>query len=1245
MNELPFISRRSFLQTATSTCAFAAFHAPLLASVLEPAVPTATQRLASGWEFYRGPLDPRFQVWQSEELNTWSPVIVPHCFNAYDACDPDVPAYRGPGWYRTRLTLANPYPNGRTLLHFEAAGQRAEVYIGDKLAGTHSGGYDEFLIDITTLAQGQTSIPLAVLCDNSRDIERMPSDLSDFTLYGGLYRPVHLVYVPSVSIDLLHTRVQWQPGKPAHLAIHCRLYAPGLNAASLLLRLTVFDPANNPILERTLSRTTWQDSAELATLDIPNPEPWSPASPALYRTELALTVNGSTTTASHRFGIRHFRFEDHGPFFLNGQRLPIRGTQRHEDHAGYAAAMPDDLIVDEMRLMKQMGANFVRLAHYQQSRLVLNQCDELGLLVWEEVPWCRSGVGSPLFQQRGRQQLTAMIEQHCNHPSVILWGLGNEDDWPGELNGTDKAAIRAYMTALRDLAHQLDPTRLTSFRRCDFARDIPDVYSPSIWAGWYSGSYTEYRAALEKARPTVPHLLHVEFGADSHASRHAEDADPVLAHILIGKGTAEKGLDYKLDGGAIRVSRDGEWSETYACDLFDWYLKTLEELPWLTGAVQWIFKDFTTPLRVENPVPRVNQKGPLTRDMAPKEGYFVFQSYWSTEPMLRLYGHDWPVRWGKPGQQRLVRVYSNCPEVELFLNGVSAGIRKRDPQDFPAAGLRWDLAFKPGHNDLHAVAHKDGKQLTDQVQFLYQTEPWSSPHHFQLSLDHSTPESTTVLATLHDANGIRCLDSRAVVSFSLAGDGRLHDNLGTPTGSRVVQLANGRAAISLTHAADVVVGVQSVGVKPAFLPLPKNPLKGTSIKSDLPAIKARRRIQTTTLLALAAISLLPIAKAQQTRPPTPATVDREAAGDSSDQPGPLASDLSPALNATAIHKAMHKVADWQLAHSEPNFNQQWTYAALYDGLLAASNSTQDPKYRSAVQHAAERFDWKLLDTRFPHADDEAIGRAYLELYQAPPAPERIAQTRQVLDRLIAQPIQPSPDPLKKDLWWWCDALFMAPPVLARMSVITGDRKYLDYMDKQWWTTSATLYDPQERLYFRDASYFQKKDANGEKLFWSRGNGWVLAGLAEVLKLMPADYPSRPKYVAQFRAMAERIVGLQQPDGLWRSSLLDPRAYAMPEVSGSAFFTYALAWGIDSGILDRKLYLPHVEKGWQGLLQHIYADGRLGSIQPVGAAPGAFTASSSYVYGVGAFLLAGSELTTLSTAHASRARTATANAKQ
>jgi unsaturated rhamnogalacturonyl hydrolase len=377
------------------------------------------------------------------------------------------------------------------------------------------------------------------------------------------------------------------------------------------------------------------------------------------------------------------------------------------------------------------------------------------------------------------------------------------------------------------------------------------------------------------------------------------------------------------------------------------------------------------------------------------------------------------------------------------------------------------------------------------------------------------------------------------------------------------------------------------------------------------------------LAALTATAQVVLPKAPEGQTATPLSVERASAGDSPDEPGPLATDLCPALTHAAIRKAAQEVAHWQLARAEPIFNQQWTYAALYDGLLAASKTTGDPRYHDAIVKMAAHFDWKLVNARFPHADDMALGQSYMDLYVETRDPMRVADTKAILDRLIIRPDDP-----EKLLWWWCDALFMAPPVLAKMSAATGDRRYLDYMDREWWQTSASLYDPAEHLYFRDSRYLTQKEKNGQKIFWSRGNGWVMGAFAKVLEVMPKDYPSRETYITQYKEMAARVAAIQGKDGLWRSGLLDQESYDLPEVSGSAFFTYSLAWGINHSVLDRAKFQPVVERAWAGILSHIYADGRLGSIQPIDGQPGKFKPSASSVYGVGAFLLAASELDAL-----------------
>jgi rhamnogalacturonyl hydrolase YesR len=342
-------------------------------------------------------------------------------------------------------------------------------------------------------------------------------------------------------------------------------------------------------------------------------------------------------------------------------------------------------------------------------------------------------------------------------------------------------------------------------------------------------------------------------------------------------------------------------------------------------------------------------------------------------------------------------------------------------------------------------------------------------------------------------------------------------------------------------------------------------------------------------------------------------------GDSSAATLEMASDLSPRLKKKDVSRAIQKAADWQLERAESGFNRNWTFAALYTGYMAVPKEANGKKYQDAMLRMAQKLEWQS-GPRLDSADDHAIGQTYLDLYARYRDPAMIAPTRAVMDELLRRPDNPD-----KPLWWWCDALFMEPAVLATLAKATNDRRYLDFMDREWWITSGLLYSPKDHLYFRDKSFLNAHEKNGNSVFWSRGNGWVFAGLARVLAEMPADYPSRPRYVAQFREMAEKLAAIQSEDGLWRPGLLDPDAYQLPENSGSAFMTFGFAYGINSGILDRKRYKPVVEKAWKGLLSHIYADGRLGCIQPVGAAPGAFTAPSSYVFGSGAFLLAGSEV--------------------
>jgi beta-galactosidase len=255
-------------------------------------------------------------------------------------------------------------------------------------------------------------------------------------------------------------------------------------------------------------------------------------------------------------------------------------------------------------------------------------------------------------------------------------------------------------------------------------------------------------------------------------------------------------------------------------------------MPWLTGSAQWVFKDFATPLRPENPVPRVNQKGLCERDLTPKDGYYVFQSYWAQKPMVRIAGHRFAVRWGDKDERKLVKVYSNCPQAELFLNGRSLGSKKRNSQDFPAAGLRWLVQFREGDNHIEVRARSGVTLIKDEVHLRYQTAKWGKPVRLVLerrAIEGQGPAAAgaaaaeVVEARLLDAKGVMCLDARHVVRFDLAGGGRLLDNLGTVAGSRKVELGNGRAHISIELGHDpavVSVASDADSIKGALLTLP-----------------------------------------------------------------------------------------------------------------------------------------------------------------------------------------------------------------------------------------------------------------------------------------------------------------------------------------------------------------------------------------------------------------------------------------
>ena len=346
---------------------------------------------------------------------------------------------------------------------------------------------------------------------------------------------------------------------------------------------------------------------------------------------------------------------------------------------------------------------------------------------------------------------------------------------------------------------------------------------------------------------------------------------------------------------------------------------------------------------------------------------------------------------------------------------------------------------------------------------------------------------------------------------------------------------------------------------------------------------------------------------------------------------PFKSDIS----RNDVRDVLKTVADWQISQPLEHEPADWTNAALYAGMVEWASMAGTDNYYEWLKKIADSCSWDYFRQDDPsrryHADDYCVGQLYIELYRKYGKAYMIKPMKTYLNTILKDPPNGSLEFVNKknhwstERWSWCDALFMGPTVWAKMAAVTGKKKYLDFMYREYKATTDFLYDGEEHLYFRDSNYFKKKEANGRKVFWGRGNGWVFAGLPVIIRELPENYLHRAYFVNIFKEMAARLKSLQTPDGSWHASLLDPASYPNPEISATSFFVFGMAWGVNNGYLDRETYLPVIEKGWKVMVSSVWPDGKVGFIQPIGADPKSVTREMTEVYGVGGFLMAGSEI--------------------
>jgi len=747
----------------------------------------------------------------------WQSIELPHSWNATDTVDAQPGYRRSASWYRKTVQHAAP-TSWRTVLYFEGANFVTKVYVNGQYAGGHVGGYVGFDVDISAfLHTGDNAILVRV--DNKYDRNLIPSQKADFFLYGGITRDVWLRYVPPASIEQVLISTPSVSEQSASTRVQVSVSEQAFKQG-LSLTTTVYAPDGTAVSQQNTAINATSVSVDMAPIQ--QPKLWSPDSPNLYQMQVELTnkIGEVVHTNKQHFGYRWFEMRANQGFFVNGKRLLIRGTHRHEESAGVGPALSNAQHWQDMQMIKEMGANFVRLGHYPQDPEVYRAADVLGLILWDELPWCRGGKGGKEWEANTERLLTEQITQNYNHASIAFWSLGNEmyweEDFPG---GGDESQITPYLRELNRLTKSLDPSRLTSIRKYYPGDKIVDAFSPSIWAGWYGGSYSQYAKAIESSMAKYPHFLHMEYGGSSHVGRHTEE--PISAQ---GMRNAQVSVDEAMNQAVVSsVAKDSDWNENYMVNLFDWHLQVSENTANFAGNAQWAFKDFGTPLRPENPIPYMNQKGLVDRDGKPKDAYYVFKSYWAKEPFCYIESHTWTHRQG-PATGRPVKVYCNTEQAELWLNGKSLGRITKDKHKVPAGGLVWQVPFVNGSNKLNVVAYNAGKAVAeDTVDVHYLVGEHGSFDHIKLSANPLKPGHWLITAEALDKNNQRVLNYAERIYFSnLGSHGQLLENYGTPTKSSIIEIASGLAQIEFIS-----------GQQPATLEFRSQNIKGTYI--DIPA--------------------------------------------------------------------------------------------------------------------------------------------------------------------------------------------------------------------------------------------------------------------------------------------------------------------------------------------------------------------------------------------------------------------------
>ncbi len=656
--------------------------------------------LNDNWRFSRGDHPDAHQ--SDFNADTWENIAIPHSWNRSDVYDTrnefdgfeEYHAYyRGIGWYRKQFNLDESLRDRNIAIEFEGANQIAEVWLNEHYLGKHIGGYTGFAFEISDyLKFGPAGNLLAVKVDNSYNYD-IPPHTADFIMYGGLYRDMRFIITDKIKLHDIIVSIPYLDISVAGTTVKTKIRNSRQAACEISLVTNIINQAGEILSTAKNKFSIVPGLTDYITQDLPpldTPELWSPDHPSLYTIVSTIYQDGNPLDISRtNFGYRWYRFDPGTGFYLNGQPLKLKGVNKHQDYFGMANAVPDSLQVRDIEIIKDMGANFIRLSHYPHDPSVLDACDRLGILVWEEIPLVNT-VGGKKFFENTKQMMREMIKRDKNHPSIILWGVTNESAMPFT-NQEQVPVIKQLLQELHNIAKILDPTRLTvqahnHFKDISIA-DITDVLGRNRYFGWYEGDITDFGKVMDEEHKNHPdwNIIISEYGVGSKRGYHVEN--PIAF----------------------------DFSEEYQLDFHEHYWKIISERPWIAGGAVWNMFDFGSFVKIGN-IPRINQKGLCDFSRRPKDAYYLYQSQWTDTPMIYIVSHTRQVIEGTIEESKVIRVYSNCSEVELILNGVSLG-KKQDQYVY-----RWDVQLKPGENVLSALGTRNGITVQDKITTMFKTQ-------------------------------------------------------------------------------------------------------------------------------------------------------------------------------------------------------------------------------------------------------------------------------------------------------------------------------------------------------------------------------------------------------------------------------------------------------------------------------------------------------------------------------------------